>query len=190
MYGYQTSIKPAGIHVEKLNRYNTLATRVCEQKPEPETLMNLLEEAGNLEWDYPVWMSVAGFILALGCICMMVNGTFRDVACVSVSTIVMFVLGMILSSPGLNSILKNAISMFVAGCLAKFYHSFGLCDNYYTILLTNGFMLIPGIQLVNSIRNLLRGNEMNGIIELLKVILEMFAIIVGIVLSVLVLGGI
>lgn len=190
IYSYQTNVKPCGIHVEKLNRYNALANRVCKEKLDPSTLEDLLVEAGNLEWDYPVWMSIAGFILALGCICMMFNGTYKDVICVAISTIVMFIVGMFLASPGLNQILRNVISMFIAGCLAKIYHTFGLCDNFYTILLTNAFMLIPGIQLVNSIRNILRGNEMNGIIEMLKVILETFAIVIGIVISVELLGGI
>ena len=50
-------------------------------------------------------------------------------------------------------------------------------------------MMIPGIPLVNAVRNLLCGNEMNGILEILKVLMETVAIVLGLVLSIYLFGG-
>jgi uncharacterized membrane protein YjjP (DUF1212 family) len=47
-------------------------------------------------------------------------------------------------------------------------------------MITNAFYLIPGIPMVNAVRNLLCGNEMNGLVELFKVALEVVAIVAGI----------
>ena len=44
-------------------------------------------------------------------------------------------------------------------------------------------MFIPGVPLVNSMRNILCGNEMNGILELLKVILETLTICFGVFIA-------
>ena len=47
-------------------------------------------------------------------------------------------------------------------------------------MITNAFFLIPGIQMINCARNLLCGNEMNGLIEFLKVIVEVCTIVAGV----------
>ena len=185
----QIKVKSNGIHVEKLNRYNALAFQVCTQRPKPETLMPNFEKMGIVLFDYAPWMTLFGFCLALSCLCRMFGGNIQDILCVNISTIIMYGISSILNSPGMNSIIKNFISMFVAASLAIFYMHFKIGKNIEVILITNAFMIIPGIPMVNAIRNILQGNEMNGIIELLKVVLETFAILVGIVLSFKMLGG-
>ena len=48
--------------------------------------------------------------------------------------------------------------------------------------------MIPGIQMVNAFRNIICGNEMNGIIEMVKVILEVVTIVAGLYIACLVFG--
>ena len=60
---------------------------------------------------------------------------------------------------------------------------------FIIIIITNSLMMIPSISLVNAVRNVLCGNEMNGILEFLKVVLESLAIVLGVVLSIYLFGG-
>jgi uncharacterized membrane protein YjjP (DUF1212 family) len=74
--------------------------------------------------------------------------------------------------------------MFLAGVIALFFTYIGFSKNFYSIIITNAFYLIPGVPMVNAVRNILCGNEMNGIIELIKVFLEVVTIVVGLSIAV------
>ena len=62
-------------------------------------------------------------------------------------------------------------------------------DNFYIVVITNAFFLIPGIPMINCARNILCGNEMNGAIDLLKVLLEVCSIVAGVAAAYALLGG-
>ena len=68
------------------------------------------------------------------------------------------------------------------------FHALGFV-NFYIVCITNAFFLIPGIPMVNCARNLLCGNEMNGAIDLLKVLLEVCSIVAGIAAAYAILGS-
>lgn len=79
--------------------------------------------------------------------------------------------------------------MWVSGTLGLLLVRFGIGEQYFSIIITSSMMMIPGIPLVNAVRNLLCGNEMNGILEILKVLMETMAIVLGLVLSIYLFGG-
>ena len=186
------AVPDTGIELGHLNQYNQLSRDICIELPPPSKLQDRLdkldyqirrEQGIGIYGNYPVWMTLLGYILALSCICLLSGGTIRDMLCVAISTVVMFFCNRLLALPSLNRIIKNAICMFIAGCLALFFTRIGLAENYYVIILTNAFMLIPGIPMVNAVRNILCRNEITGIIELIKVVLETLSIVVGLVVS-------
>ena len=51
-------------------------------------------------------------------------------------------------------------------------------------------MIIPGIPLVNAVRNLFCGNEMNGILQLMSVLLASLCLALGLTISYILLGGV
>ena len=69
--------------------------------------------------------------------------------------------------------------MFLCSTIAILFFAIGFVHNFYIVIITNAFFLIPGIQMVNLARNLLCGNEINGVIDLLKVLLEVCTIVAG-----------
>lgn len=111
----------------------------------------------------------------------------RSATCevVSVAFITAIMHGMIklLTRPGLNKIVINAVTMWTATSAAVLLMSAGISTNGTVILITVSMLVIPGIPLVNAVRNLLCGNEMNGILQMFKAIVETAALAAGIYLS-------
>ena len=70
------------------------------------------------------------------------------------------------------------------------FYALGFIGNFYIVAITNAFFLIPGIPMINCARNLLCGNEMNGAIDLLKVLLEVLTIVAGVAAAYAILGGV
>ena len=73
--------------------------------------------------------------------------------------------------------------MWLATVAAILVMQSGISANAPVILITVSMLVIPGIPLVNSVRNLLCGNEMNGILQLAKVLIETLSLAMGIYLA-------
>lgn len=184
----QITVPSASIHLKRLEQYNQLSRKVCADTPAPELLGNLLEEAEKIK-EYTTAQVVLGELLAMTSLCIIFGGNLKDVAAVNISTFILFWVIAGLSKRNLNHIVVNILSMLLAGFLAVMLVKFRIGEHYFTIIITNSMLLIPGIPLVNAVRNLLCGNEMNGIIQIFKVILETVVIVLGLVLSIYLFGG-
>lgn len=182
------SVPPSGIHLAALSKYNQLSRTVCSELPPPEKLSGLLKQADE-RTEYSTGIIICGYLMAMTCLCLMFGGTAGDVISADLITVVLYWLIRLLNLPGLNRIVKDAICMWCAGFLTILLVKAGLGKSFFTIILTNSMMMIPGIPLVNAVRNIFCGNEMTGIIEIIKVLLETTAIVVGFVVSIYMFGG-
>ncbi len=184
----QINVPPSDNHLEKLNQFNSLSRKVCAETPPPETLAGLLAQAEQIK-DYSLGAILLGYFIAMSSLTIMNNGTLKDMLCININTFILYFLIDYMDKRHLNRIVVNTVCMWIAGTLALFYIKLDLGDNAFIIMIVNAMMTIPGTDLVNAVRNVLCGNEMNGILEFLKVVLESIAIVLGLVLSIYMFGG-
>lgn len=184
----QLSVHSSSNHLEKLNRFNQLSRKVCAETPPPEVLSDLLAEAENVR-DFPTGVIILGHFISMSTLCAIYGGSLSDIAAVCLNTFVLYWLSEYFDRRKLNQIVANTLCMWAAGSLALLFVKLGIGQNYFIIVITNSMKMIPSISLVNAVRNILCGNEMNGILEFLKVVLESVAIVLGLVLSIYMFGG-
>ena len=184
----QISIPPSGIHLERLKSLNRLSYKVTEIKPNPKLLSQMLERALQVQ-DYPDIIVLLGRILAMSCLCFMFGGTFSELIPVAVITALIHFITPILEKTGLDRIVMNAFTMFLAGVAAILFTASNMSNNFPVILITVSMLVIPGIPLVNSMRNLLCGYEINGILQMLKIFIETMALGMGVYLSLVIFSG-
>ena len=183
----QGSIPPAGIHLERLKRLNRLSYAVVGKKPSPLGLPAVLEEASWVV-DYPDWLILLAQCLALSCLCLIFGGGPLEILPVLAVTALIHYGVLLLARLGLDHIVSNAVVMFAASVLSLLYLHTGVPAQGPVIFITVSMLMIPGIPLVNAVRNLLCGNEMNGILQLSKVTIETMALAMGIYTAVMALG--
>lgn len=175
-------------HLENLSKLNQLSRWICANHPAPEELERLLKEALDTE-TYSLPIRCAGFLLAFTSLTFIFGGTWKDLTVVLTNTVLMYLAGIYLKKPGVNRMVFNIFSTFLAGTVAILMSRIGMVDDIYIVMIANSMMLIPGIPMVNAFRNLLCGNEINGMLEILKATLETVAIVGGFVLSIYLFGG-
>lgn len=189
IYGSRyTTVQPASIHLERLNQLNRLSRTVCAETPVPSSLTSLLDKTQSAE-EYSIPKVILGYMIAMTSLCVIFGGTVMDVIAADCITFVLFRLIRWLSGRNLNRIVVNTLCMWIAGTLGLLLVRIGIGKQYFSIIITGSMMMIPGIPLVNAVRNLLCGNEMNGILEILKVLMETVAIVLGLILSIYMFGG-
>lgn len=184
----QVSVPGTNIHLEKMRRYNSLSRAVCSKTPDPELLEDMLSESENFN-EYSIWTILLGRMIATLSLTFLFGGTWWDILAACIAVFGLFWLSHALGRANLNKIIVNIICMFYCGAAASALMHIGLGENYFIIIISCSMVLVPGIPLVNAARNLLCGNEMNGILEILKALFETLAIVLGLVIAVFLFGG-
>lgn len=174
----QTDVPPQAINLEKLKKLNNLSYYVKNNTPDVTTLTDLLH--GVKTNDFPWWVMMIGYLVAMAALARIFTAGPAELLVVEINTLILFGLSKLFSKVHINKIITNVISMFICSCVATLFFGIGFINNFFAVVITNAFYLLPGIPMINCARNLLCGNEMNGVIDLLKVILEICAIVAGI----------
>ena len=183
----QTDVPPQTINLEKLKKLNNLAFDVCKEKPKEDTLYDLLHSIKTN--DFPWWVMMIGFLVAMMGLARIFCAGWSEILVVELNTLLLFGLSRALTKVHINKIITNFFSMFLCSMIAMGLYAAGFIQNFYIVVITNAFFLIPGIQMINCTRNLLCGNEMNGVVDLLKVILEVCSIVAGVAAAYAILGS-
>ena len=183
----QTDVPPQNINLEKLKKLNNLAFDVCKDKPKEDTLYDLLH--GIKTNDFPWWIMMIGFLVAMLGLARIFCAGWSEILVVELNTLLLFGLSKAFSKVHINKIITNFFSMFLCSIIAMGLYAAGFIQNFYIVVITNAFFLIPGIPMINCARNILCGNEMNGAIDLLKVLLEVCSIVAGVAAAYALFGG-
>lgn len=178
----QVTVPPASFNLEKLKKLTDLAFFVRKKKPNPRHLDRHLERLATVD-PYTLPVVYGGYIVAMASLCRIFGGVWQDMLIVLLNTTILFGLSLLWSRARLNRIITNVVNMFVCCSIAFGFHYLGFVQHFPVVIITNAFYMIPGIQMVNAMRNILCGNEMNGIIEMIKVVLEVVTIMAGLWLS-------
>ena len=184
----QTDVPPQVINLERLKKLNQLSFSVQENTPDVTTLYDLLHSVKTN--DFPWWVMMIGYMVAMAALARIFLAGPAELLIAEINTLVLFGLSKLFSKVHINKIITNFISMSLCSLIATLFYMTGFTHNFFTIVLTNAFFLLPGIQMINCARNLLCGNEMNGVIDLLKVLLEVCTIVAGVAAVYAVFGGV
>ena len=180
----QGAIPPAGIHLLRLKQLNRLCYTVAEKVPAPEQLRKMLEDAATLK-EIPDPFILLAQVLALSCLCLIFGGSYRELLPVAIGAAG---LQYLMQKTGIDRLVVNALTMFFTTVLVLLLMKTGVSTNGPVILITVSMLVIPGIPLVNAVRNLLCGNEMNGAFQLLKLTIETMALGIGVYLALWIFG--
>ena len=183
----QISIPSSGIFLDRLRSLNQLSYKIAEITPNPKTLSQMLDRAMNVR-DYPELVILAGKICAMLCLGVIFGATAWDMIPIAVITALIHFLMSWLEHKGLDRMLVNSLTMWSAASVALAFIFSGFNGNFAVIMITVSMLVIPGIPLVNAMRNLLCGNEINGILQMLKISVETMALALGIYAAFLMFG--
>ena len=183
----QTDVPPQSFNLERLKKLNRLSYFVRENKPDPTTLRDLLDDVKSNDFSW--WVILLGYTVAMAALSRIFQAGPFEMLLAIVNTWILFGLSKLFSKIKLNKIITNFVSMFIVSAVSILAYKAGIINNFFIVMITNAFYLIPGIQMINCARNLLCGNEQNGVIELLKILLEICTIVAGLAAAYALLSG-
>ncbi len=178
IYAYSTDF-------EKLDKLNALSRRICRETPPPEEVVKALEaiesDKRHLLWYVGVGYFLAGFAFAL-----FFGGTLKDAAASALIALPLWLLTSFVKVQGLSKLFFTALSSAALGFLAIIAVKLSLADNSSMVMIGDIMLLIPGLLLINSVREMLCGDLMSGLLRLLECIILALAIACGFAVPILI----
>lgn len=174
-------------NLNRLERLNAISRYICENTP---AYADIEEEVLHIHSIKPLpwYIAIIGYLLASGAFAIFFGGTLLDGFMAALIAIPAYFLDRKLKPLGINAILNNFICTFLCGMIAGLTDAAGLIHNLDKVLIGLVMLYIPGLQMTNSIRDLLCGDIMSGLLRLIEAVILAISIAVGFATSVMVLS--
>ena len=188
-HGTQTR-RITGTHTDlsRLHELNSLSREICTDKPSYAYVQTRLGEI-CAQKTYPLWLEALGSALIAFSFAVFFGGAMVDGAVAGVLGLGMCLLTWLLRKAELNQIFINVVASFLLSLTSILLVRSGLGQDVNKIIIGNIMLLIPGIALTNSLRDMISGDIMTGMLRFLDAVLVAAAIAAGYILAAQLLGG-
>lgn len=167
-----------GVNFGKLEKLNALSRRICAETPDIDVVRIELEticvEDKNFRLKY-----CAGYMLAAAAFTVFFGGTALDaLASVPIAALI-YIMQTYIRVKGASRLFFTALESVVSGLLALIFVYLGFGNNPDIIMIGDIMLLIPGLMLINAVREMLCGDLMSGMLRLLESVILAVAIALG-----------
>ena len=174
--------------LSKLDRLNQLSRDICRDTPPLEEVHKRVKTIINTK-KYPLPLECATYGAIAAAFTVFFGGSINDAVVSLFIGVLLRLIVFVTGKSKVNQVFSSLISSFVM-CFVAFIcvnHIFG--DSIDMIVIGNIMLLIPGVGLTNSLRDLISGDIMSGVLRLCEVVMIALSIAGGYILSALTIGG-
>ncbi len=172
---------------DRLEQLNSLSRKICAAVPDIDNAADELK--GLFKKKNPFRPTVClGYIIAAMGFTVFFGGTLWDAVASAPIALVIYLMNAYIKSTGVNRLFYTALSSAVAGFLALTFVNYGFGENAGMIMIGDIMLIVPGLMLVNSVREMLCGDIMSGLLRLLESVIIALAIACGFAVAIIAAG--
>lgn len=178
-----------GVNFRRLENLNALSRKICAETPDIALARGELEEIciENKRFDI---FGCLGYVVAAMGFTVFFGGSFLDSLASAPIAVVLYLINLYVKVNGVNKLFFTALSSAIAGFMAITFVHFGFGHDANMIMIGDIMLLIPGLMLINSVREMLCGDLMSGLLRLLESIVLALSIACGFAVAIMTLGSI
>lgn len=171
IYAYSTNFG-------RLEKLNALSRKICAETPDVDEARKELEEICKEEKTFSVKACI-GHVIGAAAFTIFFNGTALDAAAAAPIGLIIYLMNAYIKARGMSRLFFTALTSAISGTLALLFVKIGFGNNPETIMIGDIMLIIPGLMLINSVREMLCGDVMSGLLRLLESIIIAMSIAVG-----------
>lgn len=175
-------MKRVGFHgndLDAVERLNALSRRICAETPDPAVAAQWLEETRNDRRSYSVPVYYLGNLLAASGFCPVFGGTLRDSLWAGLMGLIIGFVTRRMDKLETNPFFSTIAAAFAMAVPAYLAAAFGLVDYVDAVIIGSLMILVPGLLITNSMRDIIYGDTSSGVSRIVQVLLSAFAIALG-----------
>lgn len=172
----------------RLDKLNSLSRRLCKELPGEEAIQKSLEEILK-EPPCSLRVRCIASACSAGAFTVFFGGGLWDMAVAAILGLLLRLLMAGMERVRSNPMFSNFAGAFLVALLAIFSVSLGFGRDYEKIIIGNIMLLISGVAFVNSLRDMISGDMMAGILRLCESVVLAVFIATGVAAAILLAGG-
>ncbi len=173
---------------DRLDYLNDLSRYICANKPSLPELIERYETVMNRK-QFPIWVDYLGAVLVASGFAVFFGGNMLDAIAAGILGVIITTVTRFLSKIEENQMAKLFISSLLAGIAAILCVRIGVGIHVDKIMIGGIMLLIPGIAMTNSVRDMLIGDIVTGMLRFVNSLLMAAAIACGFALPLILMGG-
>jgi len=175
-------------NLELLDRMNDLARRICSRTPDVGTIDKWMEKALQVRKYKSLEKLVIFFIISFS-FTVFFGGSWADATASAIIGMILYYAGILAKRAGGNIVFYDLFCAAVSSFLALMSVRLGLAHNADKIIIGNVMLLIPGVELVNGMRDFIAGDIQAGIMHIAEALFLAIIIALGAAGVLTLLGG-
>ena len=172
----------------RLDRLNALSRHLCATRPSFDRVQEDLHQICSNK-SYPLWLEALASSLIAGAFAVFFGGSWIDGLVAMPLGFALRYITWVLQKARLNQIFTNVVASFLLCFSSIVLTRVGIGHNVNMIIIGGIMLLIPGIALTNSLRDMISGDIMSGMLRFFDAVLVSAAIAAGFILAASILGG-
>ena len=182
-YTQSVRVTSGGTDLGRLEDINALIRYICTNKPNIVKLGDIITKPKKL-------LKCIGYMLAAGGFAVFFGGDMLDGTSAAVIAIAVYFMDYNFKLRNINNVIYTFIASLVSGVIALIFTHFGFGNNVDKVMIGVIMLLIPGLLLVNSIKEMFNRDIVTGLYRFVEAVFVAVAIAGGFAVSVLLLGGV
>ncbi|MGN0447170.1 MAG: threonine/serine exporter family protein [Acutalibacteraceae bacterium] len=176
-----------GPNFDRLEQLNAFSRRICNEKPDVDQAAKEFQSLFKKKSRFRPTVCL-GYLFAAAGFTLFFGGTFLDAAASLPIAFVIYLMQAFIRATGVNRLFFTALTSMIAGLMALAFVRLGFGENADMIMIGDIMLVIPGLMLINSVREMLCGDIMSGLLRLLESIVISVAIACGFAVAIIALG--
>ncbi len=170
----------------KLDQMNSISRDVCSGKISLEDVEEKIHNALHNK-PFPKYLSIVGGVLAAGAFAVFFGGNLWDALAAAIAGFFVSVMNRHKINM-INKMLYTVAQSFVGAICGLLLVHFGIGQNIDMVMIGTIMLLIPGLSFGNAVRDLLFGDTVSGVIQLVQAILTAVMVAFGYIVAIMFFG--
>lgn len=168
-----------GNDLEKLEKLNELSRRICAGRPEVDTAMSWLEQTLAARRSYSAAAVYLGNLLVGLGFCLVFGGTLLDCLWAGLMGLIIGVVTRFMDKQEANPFFSTILASCLMALPAYAAAGLGWLNSPDAAIIGTLMILVPGLLITNSMRDIIYGDTNSGIFRIVQVFLTALAIALG-----------
>lgn len=172
----------------RLDLLNDLSRSVCEGKVSLEEISQKIEVTMNTR-PFNRYLVLLGGVIAAGGFAVFFGGSIKDGFAAAIAGLIVSALNLHKLKFG-NQMLYTVAVSFIGALSGILVYKLGIGDNIDMIMIGTIMLVIPGLSFGNSVRDLLFGDTVSGLIQFVQAIMTAVMVAFGFIVAIMIFGGV
>ncbi len=177
-----------GINMARLEDLNTLSRYICQEKPDLEEISLRLNECLEKK-ELKRWETAAGYILAASSFACFFGGRLQEGVVAGVIGGLLFEIDSHIGNRKPQKLVYIAICSMILGFCGMTWGLLVAGARPNKIMIGTIMLLIPGMALMNAVRDMLNNNAITGFFSCVDAVLTAISIAIGFAVPLMLMGG-